>query len=126
MRLLLINCQLSAYGHQLRIIYPNMNAGADPRRPSGDIGSEPPERCFREPLDDAVNRIFRPATGSGMRDPLAPQLGRPHANDAVVGHGVRRVARMVRFSSILSAQSGHRRDLGGASRCPITRDSFTP
>src|SRR5687768_10766944 len=31
-----------------------------------------------------------------MRDPLAPQLGRPQANDAVAGHGVRRVARMVR------------------------------
>jgi hypothetical protein len=55
-------------------------------------------------LDDADNRIFRPATGSGMRDPLAPQLGRPHANDAVVGNGARRVARMVRFSGVLSAQ----------------------
>ena len=39
-----------------------------------------------------------------MRDPLAPQLGRPHANDAVVGHGVRRAARMVRFSSIAPRQ----------------------
>ena len=58
-------------------------------------------------LDDAVNRIYRPATGSGMRDRLAPQLGRPHANDAVVDHGVRRVARMVRFSSILSAQDAN-------------------
>ena len=28
-----------------------------------------------------------------MRDPLAPQLGRPHASDAVVCDGVRRVAR---------------------------------
>src|SRR5689334_22438017 len=40
-----------------------------------DVCPDPPERCFREPLDDAVNRIFRLATGSGMRDPLAPQLG---------------------------------------------------
>jgi len=34
---------------------------------------------------------------------LLPQFGGPRANDAVVGDGVRRVARMVRFSSILSA-----------------------
>src|SRR5688572_19011417 len=61
-------------------------------------------RCCRQnsasanQLDDADNRISRPATclrasryggagRSGMRDPLAPQLGRPHANDAVVGPG---------------------------------------
>lgn len=35
-----------------------------------------------------------------MRDPLAPQLGRPHANDAVAGYGVPRVARMVRGISL--------------------------
>ena len=60
-----------------------------------------PNAASANQLDDADNRIFRPATDSGMRDPLAPQLGRPTASDAVVGHGVRRVARMVRFSSVL-------------------------
>ena len=55
-------------------------------------------------LDAAVNRIFRLEVRSGMRDPLAPQLGRSHANDAVVGHGAHRVARMVHFSSLASAQ----------------------
>jgi hypothetical protein len=43
-------------------------------------------------LDDAGNRIYRPATAYAMRAP-SPSSRRPPASDAVSRYGVRRVAR---------------------------------
>ena len=43
-------------------------------------------------LDDAGNRIYRPATRTQC-EPLRPARSRPPASDAVSGHGVRRIAR---------------------------------
>ena len=55
--------------------------------------------CPRTRLDDAGNRIFRPATGYAI-EPTAHISRRPHAHDAVAGQGVRRVARMVQEPSL--------------------------
>jgi hypothetical protein len=73
-------------------------------------------------LDDAGNRIYRSAGRSGMRDPLAPQLGRSHAIDAVAGHGVRRVARMVLGIGLGAAHAD------GVLSCPAEAgsDVWTP
>ncbi len=53
-------------------------------------------------LDDAGNRIVRPATGYAI-EPTAHISRRPHAHDAVAGPGVRRIARMVQENSLQAA-----------------------
>ena len=60
------------------------------------------ERILPHQLDDAGNRIVRPATGYAI-EPTAPTSRRPHAPDAVAGPGVHRVARMVQEPSLQAA-----------------------
>ena len=56
----------------------------------------------RTRLDDAGNRICRPATRYAI-EPTAQISRRPQAHDAVAGPGVRRVARKVQENSLQAA-----------------------
>ena len=56
----------------------------------------------RTRLDDAGNRICRPATAYAI-EPTAQISRRPHARDAVAGPGGCRVARKVQENSLLAA-----------------------
>ena len=50
--------------------------------------------CFREPARRCGKPHLSPRDRvDGMRAPLRPARSRPHASDAVSGHGVRRIAR---------------------------------
>ena len=66
------------------------------------VSSSGLERILPHQLDDAGNRIVRPATGFAI-EPTAHISRRPHAPDAVAGPGVRRVARMVQEPSLQTA-----------------------
>ena len=66
------------------------------------VSSSGLERILPHQLDDAGNRIIRPATGYAI-EPAAQISRRPHASDAVAGPGVRRVARMVQEPSLQAA-----------------------
>ena len=63
-----------------------------PARTAYSIGSRSTTRRSRvasaNQLDDAGNRVYRPATAYAMRAP-SPARSRPQASDAVSGHGVR-------------------------------------
>jgi hypothetical protein len=59
--------------------------------------AEAPQDCFREPTRRRGQPHLSPCDRLRHARSATPQLGRPHADDAVAGHGVRRVAR--RFAS---------------------------
>ena len=77
------------------------------------VSSSGLERILPHQLDDAGNRIIRPATGYAI-EPTAHISRRPQAPDAVAGPGVRRVARMVQEPSLQAA--------GPPARCLATLD----